>query len=118
MEAPMFVVSRHFTGLRSIHEFGRRAEQGLAPILRQNPGFRGYYLMDCGDGAGFSISVFESREAAEATRDQAVGWIDETLPDFTAESSELTVGTVITRIEAQAPAAETAGAAAARPTAH
>jgi len=118
MEAPMFVVSRRFTGLRSIQEFGRRAEEGLGPILRNNPGFRGYYLMDCGDGAGFSISVFESREAAEAIRDQAIGWIDETLPDFAAESSELTVGTLITRIEARDPAAVAGEAAAARPTAH
>ena len=114
----MFVVSRRFTGLRSIQEFGRRAEQGLGPILRANPGFRGYYLMDCGDGSGFSISVFESREAAEAIRDHALGWIDETLPDFTAESSELTVGTLITRIEAPAPAAMPGETAAARPTTH
>jgi hypothetical protein len=118
MEALMFVVSRRFTGLRSIQEFGRRAEQGLGPILRNNPGFRGYYLMDCGDGAGFSISVFESREAAEAIRDQAVGWIDETLPDFAAESSELTVGTVITRIEAESSAAMRAAMAEPRPTTH
>jgi hypothetical protein len=118
MEALMFVVSRRFTGLRSIQEFGRRAEEGLGPILRKNPGFRGYYLMDCGDGSGFSISVFESREAAEAVRDHAIGWIDETLPDFAAESSELTVGTLITRIEADAPAATSGGATATRPTAH
>lgn len=114
----MFVVSRHFTGLRSVQEFGRRAEEGLGAILRKNPGFRGYYLMDCGDGSGFSVSVFESREAAEATRDQAIGWVDETLPDFTAESSEVTVGTVITRIEAQAPAGQPSPSAGAQPTAH
>jgi hypothetical protein len=118
MEAPMFVVSRRFTGLRSIQEFGRRAEEGLGPILRNNPGFRGYYLMDCGDGAGFSISVFDSREAAETIRDQAIGWIDETLPDFAAESSEVTVGTVITRIEPHAQAAQPGTAATAQPSAH
>jgi hypothetical protein len=118
MEARMFVVSRRFTGLHSIQEFGRRAEEGLGPILRDNPGFRGYYLMDCGDGAGFSISVFESREAAEAIRDHAVGWIDETLPDFTAESSELTVGTVITRIEAHAPTTMPGATGEPRPTTH
>lgn len=114
----MFVVSRRFTGLRSLQEFGRRAQEGLGPILRDNPGFRGYYLMDCGDGAGFSISVFESREAAEAVRDQAKGWIDETLPDFTAESSELTVGTMISWIEAQDPAAAFGAAATPQATVH
>lgn len=114
----MFCVTRRFSSMRSVEEAAKRAEKGLAPILQRNPGFRGYYIVDAGDGVGVSITVFESREAAESTREEAVGWIEKNLSDLFSEPPLITAGEVIVAVEAQrAPAAEGAGAGA-QPTAH
>jgi quinol monooxygenase YgiN len=61
----MYVVIRKIKSMRNIEEAGRRALEGLSPIMKQTPGFRAYYVFHDGQGGG-SVSLFESREAAEA----------------------------------------------------
>ena len=58
----MFVVTRRVT-VRSVEEAAQKAAAGLVPILQRSSGFRGYHIIDAGDGVGMSIGVFESREA-------------------------------------------------------
>lgn len=104
----MYCVTRRFTSMRSVEEAAKRAEAGLAPILQRNPGFRGYYIVDAGDGVGMSITVFESREAAEKSRDEALGWIEKNLSDLYKEPPLITAGETIVRVEAQAAAGRAA----------
>jgi len=113
----MFCVTRRFSSLSSVEEAGRRAEAGVGPILRRNPGFRGYYIVDGGDGVGVSITVFESREAAERSREEVMGWIEKNLSDLYREPPQITAGDVLVTVEAEgAPSREAPGAAAeARP---
>jgi hypothetical protein len=44
----------------------RRAESGIGQILKQAPGFRGYYVFQDGNGVGCSITLFENRADALA----------------------------------------------------
>src|SRR3954468_4329064 len=51
----------------------RRAESGIGQILKQEPGFRGYYVFHYvfqdGNGVGCSITLFENRDAALAANE-------------------------------------------------
>src|SRR5262249_27977091 len=60
-EVAMYVVIRKFRNMRSVQEAARRAKAGLAPILKQTPGFKSYYIFDAGNGVGGSVTLFESR---------------------------------------------------------
>jgi hypothetical protein len=53
----MYAVIRKFNKMRSVDEVARRAEAGLAPILRQSPGFQGYYVVNGGNDVGVSITL-------------------------------------------------------------
>jgi hypothetical protein len=91
----MYVVIRKIKSMRDIEEAGRRALEGLSPIMKQTPGFRAYYVFYDGQGGG-SVSLFENREAAEAANKKAVAWIKENLADFyDGQPPEVTKGEVL-----------------------
>src|SRR5215208_640685 len=49
-EEAMYAVIRKFTRMRSVPQAARRAESGIGQMLKQCPGFRGYYILDAGGG--------------------------------------------------------------------
>ncbi len=63
----------------------RKANDELRPILSKTPGFVSYELLkpEGDDGAVTSISVFDSRTAAEASNKLAQEWVHKNLPDMT-----------------------------------
>ncbi len=54
----MYVVIRKFSELRSVREAAQRAETGIGQILKNSPGFRGYYVFDAGKGVAGSVTLF------------------------------------------------------------
>jgi heme-degrading monooxygenase HmoA len=97
----MYAVIRKFNQMRDVREAGRRAEAGLAPLLREMPGFRGYYVV-AGDGTvGASITLYENQEAAQQAHQRAMGWIRENLADLTEAEPEVTAGEVLVSVEAR-----------------
>src|SRR6476646_7868760 len=46
-------------------ELVKKVDEGLAPRLSKLPGFRGYYLVDVGDGVLTSIGLFDTPEHAD-----------------------------------------------------
>jgi heme-degrading monooxygenase HmoA len=58
-----------------------QARQGLAPILRDSPGFVFYSVTDVGDGRLVSVSTWESREQAEAAAAKSAEWVSENMAD-------------------------------------
>ena len=96
----MYMVIRKFKNMRNLEEAGRRALDGLGPILKQTPGFRGYYVFDYGEGGG-SVSLFDSREAAEQANEKAVAWVKDNLADFfSGEPPEVTRAEVLGSVTA------------------
>ena len=75
------MVIRKIRTMRNVNEAARRAVEGLGPIMKQTPGFRAYYVFDDGQGGG-SVTLFDSREAAEAANEKAMAWIKENLAGF------------------------------------
>jgi heme-degrading monooxygenase HmoA len=61
-----------------------QARQGLAPILRDSPGFIFYSVTDVGDGRLVSVSTWGTREQAEAAAAKSAEWVSENMADSLA----------------------------------
>lgn len=97
----MYVVIRKFAHMHSVHEAARRAESGIGQILRQSPGFQGYYVFDGGNGVGGSVTLFDSRENALAANEKALSWIRASLADLVQGEPEITAGEVLAVVKPQ-----------------
>ena len=95
----MYVVIRKFDHMRSVTEAARRAESGIGEILRKSPGFLGYHVFDSGNGAGGSITLFDSREAALASNEKAMAWIRASMADLIQGEPEITVGEILASVK-------------------
>jgi hypothetical protein len=95
----MFISVRKYHNVKSVEEVKRRVEQEFLPLLKENPGFRGYYLIDCASPeAGnilTSVSMFDSWDAALASNDTAKRFIKRRLADMLPESAQAVGGEVI-----------------------
>jgi len=75
----MYATVRRYEGIDKVRseEITRKVDQSLLPSLSILPGFRGYYLIDAGEGVFASVSLFENaKEAHESTR-VAARWVRE-----------------------------------------
>ena len=97
----MYAVIRKFNRMRSPEEAARRAEAGLIPILRQSPGFRGYYVIR-NDEMIVSISMFDTQDAVQDAHLRAVGWIKDNLSDLVDGEPEVISGEVVISAAAHA----------------
>ena len=59
-------------------ELARRAEDGILPILKSQPGFKAYSVA-IGDGEVLSMSVWDSRADAEAGSAVVASWVAENM---------------------------------------
>ena len=57
------------------------AEKGLLPAFADTPGFLNFGLADIGDHKVVSISIWESREAAEKSAIVSASWVKENISD-------------------------------------
>lgn len=59
-------------------ELARRAEEGILPVLQSQPGFKAYTVA-IGDGEVLSLSVWDSRDEAEAGSQVVASWVAENM---------------------------------------
>ena len=59
-------------------ELSRRAEEGILPILRSQPGFKAYSVA-VGDGEVLSMSVWDTQADAEAGSEVVAAWVAENM---------------------------------------
>jgi hypothetical protein len=107
----MFVITRRFKSLSSVAEAAKRAEVGLAPLMLEATGFKGYHIIDAGGGVGMSVTMFETREDAERVKDRALDWIKQNLSDLYQDEPEVTAGEVIYSARPEGAAAREAASA-------
>jgi heme-degrading monooxygenase HmoA len=62
------------------HELARRAESGLLPIFKAQPGFKAYSVLET-DGTIISFSAWDSAADAEAASSKAADWVAENTSD-------------------------------------
>jgi hypothetical protein len=91
----MYLVIRKFSRMRTVQEAVRRAETGIAQLMKQSPGFRGYYIFDAGEGVAGSVTFFDDRETATAANAKALAWIQASLSDLIDGEPEVIAGEVL-----------------------
>src|SRR5258707_15602955 len=104
MVALMYIFIRKYTKVRSVADAARRAKSGIGQIVRESHGFRSYYVLDGGEGAGVAVRVFEDRESAIAADDKGVDVLEASLLDVNLGVPEIIAGEVFVSIEYVAPA--------------
>jgi heme-degrading monooxygenase HmoA len=88
----MFSSIRRYTVRQgTVEELIRRVQDGFVPIVRNMPGFRGYYLVNGGPEVLIAISVFDNADGALASNEQAADWV----LDSTTGRPEVIVGDVV-----------------------
>ncbi len=65
----------------TFREVADTCKTGMLPRFQEQPGFLRYGLADLGDNKCVSISMWETREQAEAATHMAAAWVRENLAD-------------------------------------
>ena len=74
----------------------RKVNENLVPKLRTLPGFKGYYLIEAGNGVFSSLGLFETSEQGEESSKLVGSWIhDEKLETLMPNEPKITSGKVI-----------------------
>ena len=73
----MHATIRRYDGVdqNRITELTGKVNETLVPKLRTLPGFKGYYLIEAGDGVFSSLGLFETREQGEESSKLVHSWI-------------------------------------------
>jgi len=94
----MYATHRRYEGIDQsrIEELSRKVNETLIPRLSKLPGFRGYFLMEAGDGVVRSTSLFETEaQAKDSTRIAAEWTQEEKLEKLVPNAPKVTVRKVI-----------------------
>jgi heme-degrading monooxygenase HmoA len=100
----MYAVVRRYTiKPGGAKELAARVEREFVPIIKAVPGFVSYMYLEGGQEWGrdvlATISVYSSREGAEASVRAASKWVGENLGDFEPSQPSVTAGEVLYRSE-------------------
>jgi hypothetical protein len=89
----MYVSIRRYHGIGATAEqMVPKATQGLLPILRQSNGFAAYCVIAGDDADLHSISLFDTREAANAAYDKVREWVQANLSEWIRSAPEIMQG--------------------------
>jgi hypothetical protein len=78
-------------------ELTRKVGESLVPKLSKLQGFKGYYLIEAGNGVISSLGLFETAEQADESTKLAASWVrDEKLENAFPNSPKITSGKVVT----------------------
>jgi hypothetical protein len=95
----MYATIRRFDGMDQARtdEVVTKVNDSLAPKLSKLPGFKGYYLIEAGNGVMSSLGLFETAEQADESTKISASWIrDEKLEKAFPNAPKITSGKVVT----------------------
>ena len=96
----MYATIRRYEGIdRNLtDELTKKVGETLLPRLSKVDGFRGYYLIEAGDGVMSSVDFFETLEQADESTRLASNWVrDEKLETTLPNPPKVTGGEVIVK---------------------
>jgi hypothetical protein len=77
-------------------ELTRKVNETLVPELEKLPGFKGYYLIDAGNGVLTSLGLFETPEQGKESSKFVATWIrDEKLDSIIPNEPKITSGRIV-----------------------
>lgn len=100
------VIRRYNTHEGSAEKIEQRVRDGFVPLVSKLPGFVSYDVVRSSDGSLVSMSIFESRAAADDSSRLASDWVRENLSSLIRTAPVILSGDVI--VHHASPAAVTA----------
>jgi hypothetical protein len=95
----MFATIRRYDGVdqnRTV-ELTSKVNETLVPKLSKLDGFKGYYMIEAGNGILSSVAIFETSEQADESTKLAASWVrDEKLETAFPNPPKITTGKVLT----------------------
>jgi hypothetical protein len=78
------------------NELTGKVNETLVPELRKLPGFKGYYLIEAGNGIFSSLGLFETPEQSEESSKRVAMWIrEQKLETLIPNEPKITSGKVV-----------------------
>jgi hypothetical protein len=94
----MHAIIRRYDGVdqNRTTELTSKVNETLLPKLSELPGFKGYYLIDAGNGVFSSLGLFETFEQSMESSKFVATWIrDEKLDTIVPNEPKITTGRVV-----------------------
>jgi hypothetical protein len=94
----MHATIRRYDGVdqNRVTELTGKVNETLVPKLRTLPGFKGYYLIEAGNGVFSSLGLFDTPEQGEESTRVVTSWIhDEKLETLIPNEPKITSGKII-----------------------
>jgi len=91
----MYVTIRAYQGNTELADALAERESDLRSVIGGIEGFQAYYLIKLAEGTA-TVSVFETKEGADASTEAAAAWLAENLPDMAATPYVTAGETVLT----------------------
>ena len=94
----MFATIRRYDGVdvNRAAELTRKVNETLMPKLNKLPGFKGYYLIDAGNGVFTSLGLFETPEQGMESTKLVTTWIrEEKLDTILPNAPKITSGKIV-----------------------
>jgi hypothetical protein len=95
----MFATIRRYDGVdqnRTVELTGK-VNETLVPKLSKLEGFKGFYMIEAGNGIISSVGIFETSEQADESTKLAASWVrDEKLETALPNPPKITTGKVLT----------------------
>ena len=89
----MYAMVRKYAGKGGLLDrLAPQVRDGLVPMLRRAPGFKGYCAFASEDGHLISVSVFDDRQSAVRANEQARGWVVSNLGGLLPDPPEVLAG--------------------------
>jgi hypothetical protein len=94
----MFATIRRYDGVdqNRTTELTSKVNETVVPKLNKLPGFKGYYLIDAGNGVFSSLGLFETPEQGMESTKFVARWIrDEKLDTIVPNEPKITSGRIV-----------------------
>ena len=91
----MYATVRRFEGVTNPGEAIRAVNQGIAPIISQNPGFVAYYWVNANGGVMVSITVFQDKASAAESNRKVADYLLQNLMSMLPHPPQVTAGEVV-----------------------
>jgi hypothetical protein len=95
MEDNMFISIRKYDGTGNVNEIDSLAKSDLIPVLKSQPGFISYSILDLGSEAVASISIFETREQADGANASARNMVQKVFKELLPTPPTIIMGEVV-----------------------
>lgn len=79
----------------SATEFNRHVNEGFIPLVRDTNGFVSYQAIDAGDDSWLSVTVFETKEGAEASAALAAEFVAKHLQPMIQDAPLVVAGELV-----------------------